>query len=100
MGYGCFHEVKIEGNKDFPKFAKVFVDGNSILCRGYVIRQSVDEIPTVELEILGIGETEHIAKVEISDMENIAKAMDKEEFEKFCAIWNELHGIDLEDDCK
>lgn len=100
MGYVSFHDVKIEGNKDFPKFAKVFVDGNSIRCRGYVISQRVDEIPKVELEILGISETDQIAKVEISDMENIAKAMDKEEFEKFCTIWNELHGIDLEDDCK
>lgn len=43
---------------------------------------------------------ELIEKIEISDMENIAKAMDKEEFEKFCAVWNELHGVDLEDDCK
>ena len=100
MGYGCFHDVKIEGDKDFPKFAKVFINGNEIRCRGYVIRQSVDEIPTVELEILGISETEQIAEVKISDMENIAKAMNKEQFEKFCFVWNELHGVFLEDDCK
>lgn len=100
MGYGIFHNVKVEGNSEFPCYARVSIDGNVVKCRKYVITQSVYEVPTVELEILGFGDAEHIATVQISDMENIAKAMDKEEFEKFCTIWNELHGIDLEDDCK
>lgn len=88
--YG-FHNVKVEGKMDNPNFARVFIDGQKVLCRKYVITQSVDEAPTVELELLAFGDTEHIAKVRIADMENIAKAMDKAEFERFCEIWNEMN---------
>lgn len=91
MGKSVFHNVKVEGNKDFPNYARVFIDGNAVRCRRYVITQSVNEVPTVELEILGFGDTEHLAKVEIADMENIAKAMDRAEFERFCEIWKELN---------
>jgi hypothetical protein len=88
--YG-FHNVKIEGEKDFPNYSKVIIDGKEVKCKKYVITQCVDEAPTVELELLAFGETEHIAKVRVADMENIAKAMDKEEFEKFCEIWKKLN---------
>lgn len=86
-----FHEVKVEGDKDFLNYAKVYIDGESVRCRRYIIEQSVDEVPTVTLTLLGFGDYEHLAKVEIADMENIAKAMDKDNFDKFCEIWNELH---------
>lgn len=90
-GNRIFHNVKVEGNENFPCHARVSIDGNVVKCRKYVISQCVDEVPTVELEILGFGDTEHIATVKISDMENIAKAMDKAEFERFCQIWKELN---------
>lgn len=91
LGNITFHNVKVEGNENFPCYARVSIDGNVVKCRKYVITQCVDEVPTVELEILGFGDTEHIAKVRIADMENIAKAMDKAEFERFCEIWNEMN---------
>lgn len=91
LGNSIFHNVKVEGNSEFPCYARVSIDGNVVKCRKYVITQSVDEVPTVELEILGFGDTEHIATVQISDMENIAKAMDKAEFERFCEIWKKIN---------
>ena len=88
--YG-FHNVRVEGEQDFPNLSRVFIDGEKVKCRKYVITQCIDEAPIVELELLGFGDIEHIAKVRIADMENIAKAMDKAEFERFCEIWNEMN---------
>lgn len=88
---GAFHEVKIEGDISNSHYAKVYIDGNCVRCRKYTVSQSVDEMPTATLELLGVGNYEHLAKVEIADLRNIAMAMDKVTFEEFCEIWKEVH---------
>ena len=85
------HKFKVEPIENCPALARVTIDDKPIRCRGYKIEHHVDEVPTVELGILAIPECEMDAIIGITNKEEIARLMDKEEFEKFCEIWREIH---------
>jgi hypothetical protein len=85
------HKFKVEAIENCPALARVTIDDKPIRCRGYKIEHHVDELPMVELEVLAIPECTMDAIVGINNKEEIASLMDKEEFEKFCEIWKEIH---------
>lgn len=85
------HKFKVEPIENSPVCARVTIDDKPIRCRGYKIEHHVEELPTVELEILAIPECEMDAIIGITNKAEIASLMDKEEFEKFCEIWRVIH---------
>lgn len=88
---GVLHNLKIEPIEDRAQCARVIVDDMPIRCRRYSIKHSVEEVPTVELELCCIPKYEHEVVTQISNKEEIARLMDKTEFEEFCKIWKEVH---------
>ena len=95
-----FGRFKVEPVEDGCLYAKVTVDGKEVRCRGYEISHSVEEIPIVSLEIIATPEYEHDAIIQVKDLEQIAKLMYEKDFNEFCKMWKEIHGIGTEDDCK
>ncbi len=85
------HNLKIEPIEDRAQCARVFVDDMPIQCRGYSINHSLDEVPTVELELCCVPNYGHDVMTQISNKEEIARLMDGNEFEEFCKIWKEVH---------
>ena len=88
---GVLHKLKIEPVESRIECARVIVDDIPVQCRGYSISHSIDEVPTVELELCCIPKYEHDVVTQISNKEEIARLMDKAEFEEFCKIWKEVH---------
>lgn len=88
---GVLHNLKIEAVEDRVQCARVIVDDIPVQCRGYSISHSIDEVPTVELELCCIPKYEHDVVTQISNKEEIARLMDETEFEEFCKIWKEVH---------
>ena len=85
------HKFKVEPKENSPVCARVTIDDKPIRCRGYKIEHHVEELPTVELELLAIPECEMDAITRIVNKAEIASLMDEEEFDKFCKIWREIH---------
>jgi hypothetical protein len=85
------HNLKIEPVGRRTEYARVIVDDMPIKCRGYSINHSIDEVPTVKLELCCIPNYEHDVVIQISNKEEIARLMDETEFEEFCIIWKEVH---------
>ena len=71
---------------------RVTIDGNPIQCSGYEIKHYVDEFPSVNIEVVCVPQIEENATVKISNKEEIAAFMDREEFEEFCKIWEKING--------
>ena len=85
------HKLKIEPTENCPVCARVLIDDKPIRCRSLKIEHNVDEVPTIKLELIAIPECEMDAIVEIANMGEIASAMDKDEFERFCEMWRSIH---------
>lgn len=88
---GVWHNLKIEPIGNRIECARVIVDDIPVQCCRYSINHSVDDVPTVELELLCVPKYEHDAIIQISNKEEIARLMDNSEFERFCEIWKEVH---------
>ena len=76
----------------------VTIDNNPIRCRGYELRHYVDEVTSVNIEVICVPQIEENAIISVSNKEEIAALMDREEFEEFCKIWERVHktGISTE----
>ena len=85
------HKFKFEPIDELGR-GKVTIDDKPIRCRGYELRHYVDEIPSVEIEIACIPQIEETASISVSNKEEIAALMGREEFEEFCKIWERIHG--------
>ena len=83
--------LKIEPIEDRVQCARVIVDDIPIKCRGYSINHSLNELPTVALELCCVPNYEHDVMTQISNKEEIARLMNEAEFEEFCKIWKEVH---------
>lgn len=71
---------------------QVLTDGKPIRCCGYTLTHRIDEIPCLELEMPIIPEIkDEQVVVSVSNKEEIARIMDKNEFDRFCDIWKEVH---------
>lgn len=84
------HKFRFEPMDEFGR-GRVTIDGNPIQCSGYEIKHYVDEFPSVNIEVVCVPQIEENATVKISNKEEIAMLMDKEEFDEFCKIWKEVH---------
>lgn len=84
------HKFKFEPIDELGR-GKVTIDDKTIRCRGYELRHYVDEIPSVDIEIYCVPQIEETASISVSNKEEIASLMDKDEFEEFCRVWEEIH---------
>ena len=94
---GTLHKFKFEPFDEYGR-GKVTIDDKTIKCRGYELRHCVDEFPSVNIEVVCVPQIEENAIISVSNKEDIAALMDREEFEKFCKIWERVHktGISTE----
>lgn len=84
------HKFKFEPIDELGR-GKVTIDDKPIRCRGYELRHYVDEIPSVDIEIDCIPQIEETASISVSNKEEIAALMGREEFEEFCKIWERIN---------
>lgn len=86
------HKFSTEPLDDFSIRERVYIDGQPIRCSGYVLVHNINEVPRVVMTIPAITKAkEECVDLEIANKEEIAKLMDKKEFEEFCEIWKRLH---------
>ena len=84
------HKFKFEPIDELGR-GKVTIDDKPIRCRGYELRHYVDEVPSVDIEIYCVPKIEETASISVSNKEEIAELMDREEFEEFCKIWEMIN---------
>ena len=87
---GTLHKFKFEPFDEYGR-GKVTIDDKTIKCRGYELKHYVNEVPSVNIEVVCVPKIEENATIKISNKEEIAMLMDKEEFNEFCEIWKEVH---------
>ena len=85
------HKFKFEPFDEFGK-GRVTIDDKPIKCRGFEIRHYVDELPSVNIEVVCVPQIEENAIMSVSNKEGIAALMNREEFEEFCKIWEKING--------
>ena len=85
------HKFKFEPFDEFGK-GRVTIDDKPIKCRGFEIRHYVDEFPSVNIEVVCVPQIEENAIISVSNKEEIAALMNREEFEEFCKIWEKING--------
>lgn len=85
------HKFKFEPIDELGR-GKVTIDDKPIRCRGYELRHYVDEFPSAYIEIDCVPQIEETASISVSNKEEIATLMDREEFEEFCKIWEKING--------
>lgn len=84
------HKFSTENIDDYHE--QVLIDGQPIRCCGYTLTHRVDEVPCLELEMPIIPEIkDKKVVIVVSNKEEIARLMDKQEFDRFCEIWKEVH---------
>lgn len=88
---GTLHKFKFEPFDECGR-GRVTIDDKPIRCRGYELRHYVDEVPSIEIEIACFPQIEETASIIVSNKEEIAALMDREEFGEFCKIWEKIHG--------
>ncbi len=88
---GALHKFRFEPFDECGR-GRVTIDGNPIQCSGYEIKHYVDEFPSVNIEVVCVPQIEENAIINVSNKEEIAALMDREEFEEFCKIWEKING--------
>lgn len=84
------HKFKFEPFDEIGR-GRVTIDDKTIKCSGFEIRHYVDEFPSVNIEVVCVPQIEENAIISVSNKEEIAALMNREEFEEFCEIWKEAH---------
>ena len=87
---GTLNKFKFEPF-DEPGRGRVTIDDKPIKCRGYELKHYVDEYPSVNIEVVCVPQIEENAIISVSNKEEIAALMGREEFDEFCEIWKEVH---------
>lgn len=70
---------------------RVTIDDKPIKCRGFELKHYVDECTSVNIEVVCVPKIEDNAIISVSNKEEIAALMGREEFDEFCEIWKEVH---------
>ena len=62
----------------------------SNVCSGYTLSHHAGELPELELDLIAFPMVTELdtCKLAIKALENLASCFDREQFEKFCDIWN------------
>ena len=84
------HKFRFEPMDEFGR-GRVTIDDKPIQCRGFEIKHYVNEVPSVNIEVVCVPQIEENAIISVSNKEEIAALMDREEFDEFCEIWKEVH---------
>lgn len=84
------HKFKFEPFDECGR-GRVTIDDKPIQCRGYELRHYVDEVPSVNIEVVCVPQIEENAIISVSNKEEIAALMNREEFEEFCKIWERVY---------
>ena len=87
---GTLHKFKFEPFDELGR-GRVTIDDKPIKCTGYELRHYINEVPSVDIEICCVPQIEENAIISVSNKEEIAALMDREEFNEFCEIWKEVH---------
>lgn len=60
------------------------------MCCGYNLSHHVGELPELKLDLIAFPMVAELdtCKLAINSLENLASCFDREQFEKFCDIWN------------
>lgn len=70
----------------------LYLDGVKIsdMCFGYTLSHHVGELPELELDLITFPMVAELdtCKLAIKALEKLASCFDREQFEKFCDIWN------------
>ena len=85
------HKFKFEPI-DEAGIGKVTIDDKPIKCRGFEIKHYVNEVPSVNIEVVCVPQIEENAIISVSNKEEIAAFMNREDFEEFCKIWEKING--------
>lgn len=70
---------------------EIFIDGERIKCTYYVLSHSAGEVATLDISLAVEADIVSECEVRIKNKEQVARLMNKSEFEKFCQIWKELN---------
>ena len=86
------HEIKISNNGSTG--TDILIDGVSASnsCIGYSVSQIAGELPKVTLDMIPEVLLEIKGQLEISNLGDLARIMDKDMFNDFCVMWKTLHG--------
>ena len=84
------HKFKFEPMDELGR-GRVTIDDKPIKCRGFELKHYVDEVPSVNIEVVCVPQIEETSIISVSNKEEIAMLMDKEEFNEFWEIWKEVH---------
>lgn len=87
---GTLHKFKFEPLDELGR-GRVTIDDKPIKCRGFELKNYVDEFPSVNIEVVCVPHIEENAIISVSNKEEIAALMGREEFDEFCEIWKEVH---------
>lgn len=89
-----FHRCTIEQlDTDSLNRCKVLLDGKAVRCRGYEIKQCVDEVPTVKLDLISYGKFDGIAEIQAENtgVDCLCRHMTLEQLKLIIALWNSYH---------
>ena len=84
------HRFKFEPFDELGR-GRVTIDDKPIKCRGFEIKHYVDEFPSVNIEIICVPQIEETSIISVSNKEEIAALMNREEFEEFCKLWENIN---------
>jgi len=84
------HKIRVDGFNDGVN-ATIRIDGQKIRCRRYKIEQSVDTIPSIELDVCYEPIVETDGCVDFGNIEQLARMMSYMDFNYFCEKWHEYH---------
>ena len=85
------HKFRFEQMDEIGR-GRVTIDDKPIKCRGFELKNYVDEVPSVNIEVVCVLQIEENAIISVSNKEEIAALMDREEYEEFCKIWEKING--------
>ena len=87
---GTLNKFKFEPFDELGR-GRVTIDDKPIKCRGFELKHYLDEFPSVNIEVVCVPKIEEKAIISVSNKEEIAALMGREEFDEFCEIWKEVH---------
>lgn len=74
-------------------YGEVYINDSKVsnVCSGYTLSHHAGELPELELDLIAfpmVTAELDTCKIAIKALEKLASCFDREQFEKFCDIWN------------
>lgn len=85
------HKFRFEPIDELGR-GRVTIDDKPIKCRGFELKHYANEVASVNIEIVCVPQIKETSIISVSNKEEIAALMDREEFEEFCKIWEKING--------